>query len=161
MIGRPVEYLTQTLNQLMEVISLEPDIKIVEKKVHEPKKIEDAKMKDDMFSTFAEVGIKAGMDKMFYIISKYMPSHIEIVAPESFKMTNNDLGSLLTEFARRLHRYDEIAKGALIKNQILENQLRKFQPVVPASSPLIQIPAKDEKSKGKKVSQKARAKKRV
>lgn len=157
MMGRPVDYLKNTIEQMMLVIEKEQGIKLVSKKVHEPKKLEDKNMAQELFTTFAEVRVKAEMAKMFYIVSKYMPSHIEIISPENVKMSNSEFSSLLTEFAVRLHRYDEIAKGALIKNQILENQLRKFQPAIPATNlPVVEDREKKKEKRVKKISKKKR-----
>ena len=57
----------------------------------------------------------------------------------------------MTEFARRLHKYDEIAKAMNSKIQILENQLRRFQgPIVPANILPIPKDKPDKKSRKKK-----------
>lgn len=145
MIGRPKEYLQNTINQLMAVLESESEVKLLKKKVHEPKKIVNKNFKAEMFSTFAEVEIKCSLEKLFYIVSKYMPSHIEIISPENIKLTNIEVSTLMTEFARRLHKYDELAKGMNVKIQILENQLRRFSgPIVPAN--ILPIP----KEQGKK-----------
>lgn len=159
MMGRPADYLLNTINQLLLLLDKEPDVKVIEKKVHEAKKVVGDKMAQDLFSTFAEVTIKTEMGKIFFVVSKYMPSHIEILSPENIRISNTDFSNLLTEFAARLHRYDEIAKGALVRNQILENQLRKFKPVVPmpAATPVVN---QTVQKKDKRVAKKATAKKK-
>lgn len=151
MIGRPKEYLQNTINQLMAVLESEEGIKLIKRTIHEPKKIINKNMKIEMFSAFAEVEIKCSLEKLFYIVSKYMPSHIEIINPENIKLTNIEVSTLMTEFARRLHKYDEIAKAMNSKIQILENQLRRFQgPIVPANILPIPKDKPDKKSRKKK-----------
>jgi len=155
MMGRPKEYLKNTMNQLIAVMESEQGLKLGNKKVYEPKKVDlKEKVPEDreMFSIYAEIDIKCDMEKLFFIISKYMPSHVEIIKPEGIKMTNLEISALMTEFARRLHRYDEIAKAALIKNQILENQLKRMQPVqMPVANPQQpEVKVEKEKKKAKK-----------
>lgn len=150
MIGRPADYLKSALNNFIATMVAEDGIKITSKKIHEPKKIKES---SDMFSTFAEIEIKCALEKLFFIVSKYMPSHIEILKPEGIKMTNLELSTLMTEFARRLHKYDEIAKGMGIKIQILENQMKRFQgnsQISPTSFTSASLP-KEKKSKKKKL----------
>jgi hypothetical protein len=150
-IGRPADYLKQTMNNLIEVMSKEQNIKILKKKVHEPKELKDDKIKRELFSTFAEVEVKCSIETLFYIISKYMPSHIEISSPQSVHLTNFELSALMTQFATRLHRYDEVVKAVMAQKQILESKLRSMQggqAVIPASPAMPAIPkAKPEKAK--------------
>lgn len=171
MLGRPVEHLKNTLVQFVEKISQEDGVEILNKKIHEPKKIEEAKQ--ELFTTFAETELSfKDMPSMFKIIFMYMPSHIEIIEPEEIKIKNFDLNILMTELARKLHQYDEIAKKLSIERSILQRQLQGqgMQPAI--SPPQQQKPeeagktketkkkSKIEKSKGKKVKKKSRKKKK-
>ena len=48
---------------------------------------------------------------------KYMPSHLEIVEPEKFILTNVGFGDILNEITRRLHRYEELVRVMQIQMQ--------------------------------------------
>ena len=54
-----------------------------------------------------------------------MPAHIEIVYPELIALTNNGWSDILSELARRLHGYDEVARVLQMERTILERKLRE------------------------------------
>jgi hypothetical protein len=135
MMGRPAEHIKKTMKQLIENLGKEEEVKIQSKKIHSAKKIEKQGIKQDLFSIFSDVEIECDLNRIFSIVSKYMPSHIEIIEPAEIRMSNYDLNILVGEYSRRLHRYDEIAKRALIQNQVLENQLKELRTPVNQEKP--------------------------
>jgi hypothetical protein len=133
MLGRPKEHLSDTMKQLLEAVGAEKGIKINDRKIHEPKKVEnkDENGKEipggELFSTFSEAEIEC--ENLFYLLSimfRYMPSHVEIIYPEKFSLSNADLNSLANEIITRLHNYDSIAKSALMNNQLLAKRLQEI-----------------------------------
>ena len=87
-----------------------------------------------------------------------MPSHVEITNPEEIRIKNFDLTSLMSELARKLHQYDEIAKRLMIERSILQRQLQQ-QGINPAISHMpIQQVKKTTKKKQTKKSKKAKKK---
>lgn len=152
MMGRPKEHLENTMNQFIATLESEKDVKVLNKKTHKIKEIKDAKR--EMFSTFSELEIKCSLETFFYVIAKYMPSNIEIIKPTDISVANSELSALMNQYASRLHRYDEIAKRAMVQNKILENQIAKFQ-----SQLKNQGQQKEEKSSDKKKKSKSKKKK--
>ncbi len=147
MLGRPADYLKDTLVKFLDRISKEEGIEIVNKKIHEPKKMERT---EDLFTTFSEVEIDfKNMNNLFKIIFVYMPSHVEIISPEELRIKNFDLNSLTNELVRRLHQYDELAKRLNIEREILQNQLQQ-QGVKPATDDIACKIGKSEKKAGRK-----------
>ncbi len=139
MLGRPANYLKETLGKFIDRVGKEEGVEILNKKLHDPKKVEDAKQ--ELFTTFAEVEIEfRNLTSLFKIIFVYMPSHIEIVTPKEIGIKNFDLGTITNDLARKLHQYDEIAKKLVIEKQILQKQLQQLQS---------QISLKTEKKKSK------------
>ncbi|HIH52340.1 hypothetical protein J4412_01125 [Candidatus Pacearchaeota archaeon] len=113
--GRPKEHLIQTLEALSKEISEEKGVKIVTKKINEPVLAKDQK---DLFTTFAEIEIEVEDPLLLTILMfKYMPSHLEIVEPEKFILTNVGFGDILNEITRRLHRYEELVRVMQIQMQ--------------------------------------------
>ena len=55
-----------------------------------------------------------------------MPAHVEIIFPESIKITNSELNELLNEISRRLHGFDEVVRILQSEKAILEKKLRDF-----------------------------------
>lgn len=121
-IGRPAEHLSTTLEEITKKIDEEKKVKVVEKKINEPKEM---KNKPDFFTNFAEVEVE--VENIMYLIMlmyKYMPAHVEIISPEKITLNNNDLGEVLSELIRRLHGYDEITRVVQVEKKILENKLK-------------------------------------
>jgi hypothetical protein len=133
MMGRPPEHLVSTMNQLVEVLGQEKGLKVVKSKVHEAKKIDNRDKdgvlitKGELFSTFAEVEVEVDDIMMLLAVEfKYLPSHVEVIEPEQFRLSNLELGSIMSEIAARLHHYDSIAKSALMNNQMLTNRMKQI-----------------------------------
>ncbi len=145
--GRPAEYIKETLSQLVEKIQSEKGCKLEEKRVFEPKLAEHHK---DIFTTFAEV--EAHFEKiedLLRVIFTYMPSHIDIVRPQNSAVTNAEMNYIVNELAVMLHKYDEIAKRMMIENDALKKYAEalqtKQQALQPVQEKFIEKDGKDDK----------------
>jgi hypothetical protein len=127
MIGRPPEHIDAVLKSIIsDKIEKEQGIKIISKKIYEPKIIKDSKA--DFYSNFAEIDFEADkLTDLARIIFAYMPSHVEIIKPEEFKLKSFDFGNVLNEIIRRIHQYDEIFKRSEAEKIILTNQLAEIK----------------------------------
>ncbi|MFH1500526.1 MAG: hypothetical protein ABIE22_01115 [archaeon] len=124
MLGRPKEYLKETMEGLVEKVGKEKGVNILKKKINEAKEIEEK----GIFSCFTELEVEfEDINSMLIVTFLYMPSHIEVVTPEQIKIKNADLDTMFNELCRRLHQYDEIAKRLTIENTILK---KRFQEVL-------------------------------
>ena len=123
-LGRPPEKLTETLNEIINQIDKERGISVKEKDIKEPVEMKEEK---GFYSSFAEVEIKAEeISNIGMIVFKYMPSHIEIISPESITLTNNECNNIFNEITRRLHGYDEVARVVQFEKAVLEKKLRSL-----------------------------------
>ena len=151
-IGRPSEYLTETLNSLIKEMGTEKGVKIINSTLNPPVLLKNQK---DFYSSFAEIEVE--LDQILNIailMFKYMPAHIEIISPQNLSLSNSDLGDLFSELTRRLHGYEELARMMQNEKQILETKLRE---VLHNKVELIENSAKsqaDESKKEKKVKKK-------
>ncbi|MDO8528507.1 MAG: hypothetical protein Q7S06_01285 [Nanoarchaeota archaeon] len=137
-IGTPSEYLTESLNKLIDEINKEKGVKVSSRKVNEPVLMKD---QTDFYTTFAEVEIIAEqVSQVVLVMFKYMPANVEIVSPEHISISNNALSDVLSEITRRLHSYDEVARIMQVEKNVLENKLREI---------LKQNPKQEEKSEEK------------
>jgi len=133
MMGRPKEHLEETLKEYTKKISSEKGITLIKEKIHEPKKIEYKKdenkeIEAELFSTFAEIEIESkDMTTLMRLIFNYLPSHIEVISPESLELKNIDFNDLFNEVIRRIHEYDGIAKSMIMQNKIMKE---KFQQIL-------------------------------
>ncbi len=121
-IGRPPEYIKEALAQIITQLEKEEKINVITKQIHESKKIENSK---DLYSSFAVIELEADDIKTFsMILFRYMPSNVEIIKPEKIIQTNFDINAFFNELTRKLHKYDEIAKRAMMEKNILQAQLK-------------------------------------
>jgi hypothetical protein len=121
-LGKPAEHLKKTLSEIVKKMGEEKNVKIVDKKIAEPKELEG---QEGFFTSFAEVEFQTNIQQLMLLIFGYMPSHIDIIIPEELRIRNSDLNLFLNELTRRLHQYDEIAKTVLMERQIIAKQIRE------------------------------------
>jgi len=144
-IGKPPEYLTETLKNLINKIDEEKGVCVREKKINEPvlmkepetsqtkKKIKSDIKNDpdfvtpkDFYTSFAEVEVEVEeILNLAILMFKYMPAHIEIISPELIALTNNGWNDILNELTRRLHGYDEIARVLQVENAKMQKKLKE------------------------------------
>jgi len=121
-LGRPPEYLIETLNNLIKTIGEEKGVVVKEAKIREPVAMKE---KPDFYSSFAE--IETEVEEILYLavlMFKYMPAHVEIISPQNLNLSNVGFNDLFNELTRRLHGYEEIARILQTEKMILENQLK-------------------------------------
>lgn len=125
--GRPAEHIVSTLNMFIDKLAEIPAVTIEDRKIHEPKLIEKENIKD-IYTTFAEIELTANnLEIIFDIVLQMLPAHVEIVEPAELRLQNFELSGTLSNLAIKLHKYDEIAKSALIERDILMKRLNEMQ----------------------------------
>ena len=125
-IGKPVEKLVETLEDIIKQIDAEKAVQVISKEIKKPVPLEK---QEGFFTTFAEVEVE--VEEILYLallMFKYMPAHIEIVSPELIALTNNGWGDILSELTRRLHAYDEVARVLRFENNQLQGKLKELMP---------------------------------
>lgn len=123
-IGKPPEHLNETLENLIKKIDEEKGVRVIGKKINQPKLIKE---KGDFYTNFAEIEVE--VEEMLYIailMFKYMPAHIEIISPEIIALTNNGWNEIFNELTRRLHGYDEVARILQVEKALLERKLKEI-----------------------------------
>ncbi|MFZ1970915.1 MAG: hypothetical protein WAU65_01915 [Candidatus Nanoarchaeia archaeon] len=137
-IGKPQKYLIEILESLITQMSQENGVKIKNKSIKEPKKMEESasiaspsggKLKleeqKDFYVDFAEVEVETDtLIQLILLMFKYMPAHVEIITPESISIPNHSWNEVLNDLIRKLHGYDEIARVLQVEKAILENKLK-------------------------------------
>ncbi|HRZ85673.1 MAG TPA: hypothetical protein P5277_02735 [Candidatus Paceibacterota bacterium] len=152
-LGKPPEHIIESLKVHIENISKERGIKLIDKTIHDAKKLE----KGELYTSFAEIDVEfENFESLIGIIFSYMPSHIEIVEPETLTFENLELSNLLTAIMIKLHRYDEIAKRLYMDNSILQKELKNITELIKQTQEKDEIIPQDtdnknNKSKKKKV----------
>lgn len=125
-LGRPAEHIKDALQKLIQKLDTEPGVSVLEKTIHEPKQVEDGK---DVYTAFAELTLEIDkLSNLFYLFFAYMPSHIEIISPETITATKTELSDLANGIIGRLHQYDAIAKKMINDREILLKKLYEVAP---------------------------------
>src|SRR3989344_1199111 len=130
-LGRPEQYVKDSLQSIATRIGAEKGIKILNKELYDPKPIEESK---DFFTAFMELELELdSLEKYFNLIFTYMPSHIELVSPTNIDFTNARLNELANSITQRLHYYDALAKQAIAEKDVIvrEFQAMKGQAIIP------------------------------
>jgi hypothetical protein len=121
-LGRPPEYLTETLKDIIKRIGEEKGVAVKRKEVKEPVEMHNQK---DFYTSFAEVEVET--DEILYLailLFKYMPAHVEILSPQNLSLSNSGWNDIFNEITRRIHGYEEIVRISQTEKMILENQLK-------------------------------------
>jgi len=134
MIGRPKEHLESTVREYIKKMGSEKGVKIINEKHNEAKIIEhkkpeekEIKTRAELFSTFAEIETEIkDIETLMQILLVYMPSHIEIISPESINIDNIELNGFFNEVIRKMHEYDGIAKSMIMQNKIIKEQFQEI-----------------------------------
>lgn len=143
-LGRPKEFLVETLEDLIKKIDEERGVKVKNKKINEPVLIKDQK---DFYTSFAEIEVETGsLMQVMILVFKYMPAHVEITSPQNVTLTNTDFDDVLNELTMRLHGYEELARIMQNEKTILENKLREVINIKKESK----VDEENKKQKGKK-----------
>jgi len=127
--GNPPEYIKTALEGFIDKLGTIKGVSIINKKVHEPKLIEDKENKQKgLFTTFGETEIETDtLSTLFGITFHMLPSHVEIIEPEEIKLTNFELSPIITELAVKLHKYDEIAKTMIFEKENMLAHIRQME----------------------------------
>jgi hypothetical protein len=146
--GKPAEYLKVALSDIIDKLSKEPGVSLINKKIAEPKLITGEK---DVFSSFAEIEIAINdIRTLTVLMFNYMPAHVEITNPESLIIKNYDLNVFFNELVRRLHQYDEIAKISLMERTNMMNHIQSLQKQLEEKQSGKEKKIKEKKPKKKK-----------
>jgi hypothetical protein len=142
-LGRPKEHLVEALKGLVTKISAEKGVKIINQNIHEPIPVEKS---NDLFTTFAEIELEIdNLNTYFVLIFTYLPSHVEIITPETLTLENFTLNDLSNNIIQRIHSYDAVAKRLVADNDLLVKKLKEVAPQLFAPKPVVTLENKDIK----------------
>jgi hypothetical protein len=123
--GTPKEYLKESLEKILQGITQEKGVKVVESKINEAVEVKDKK---DFFTSFMEVEVET-IDSftLAVLMFKYMPAHIEVLYPENLILTNHSFNEILNELVRRLHGYDNLARIFQYEKAKMSEEIEKLR----------------------------------
>lgn len=119
LMGSPKEHVDKTMRMVMEKIKKDDRFRVKNMKMFELQKIKE------LWSTFIEADIefKASKDIIDFCFN-YMPSSVEILAPEKVKdFRLKEMAELFNEMLGKLHKYDLILKNLHAENVLMKRKL--------------------------------------
>lgn len=121
-VGKPKEHVEKALDDLMGHMRKNKDVVILREHKEEAKEVEsDAKVEEGMWATFTEVEVLIeGLNKLVGFCFDYMPSSIEILEPENFKLNGRNMASFLNEMQAKLHNLGIAVKQLKNENLFLK-----------------------------------------
>jgi hypothetical protein len=126
--GRPAEHLSQAIKDHVGKMKSFKGIDYLSETFSEPRLIDQEK---DIYTCFAEVEIEVeSLFRLTEIVFDFFPSSVEVIEPDNLKFNAQEATMFLNDLAGRLHKYDEIAKVAQMKNNQLIQHLQKIQQAV-------------------------------
>ena len=121
-LGRPKENIINAMDLLIDRLSKEKGIKILNKKIHDPISVENS----NLYTSFTEISLELeGISNFFGVLFAYMPSHIEIVSPENISLSNTFLNEIGNVLVQRLHNYDAITKKVVYEKQMILEKIKE------------------------------------
>lgn len=126
MLGKPKEHIEKTMQDYVNNIAENKNIKLISKEIAEAKEQEIPSgikigENEKVWSTFTEMEFMIkGISKLVGFCFDYMPSSIEILAPEKIVFNLHTITDFVNDLQAKLHKMD-----AVLKNQNNENMFLK------------------------------------
>ena len=93
-LGRPADYVSGSLNELVKKLGEEKGVKILKKQLREPLPVKESK---ELFTTFAELEVEFETLEMYLaVLFAYMPAHIEVLNPDNNLLSGMDADVTIT-----------------------------------------------------------------
>ena len=126
-VGRPKEHVEETIREHVEKIKKDEDLEIVNQDFADVKKEEDKENQEGLWSTFVELELWIkNLPSLIGFCFDYMPSSVEILAPEEMQLKANMLNGFLNDLQAKLHHLDMAVKQLSMENQFLRNNTNKL-----------------------------------
>lgn len=121
-LGTPKEHVEKTMGLVVEKVKERQELKVFDAKTFEAKKLKDK----PFWTTFTEIDMEAkDVDALIGFCFDFLPSSIEIIAPEKFGLENTDLNNFFNDILARLHQYDMLLKNMHAQNIVLKKEIEK------------------------------------
>ena len=118
--GKPKEHIEKAIRMYLDKIKSDDNkISIIQEKIHDA-----AEQKEGFFSTFAELDmVSEDLPTLIGFCFDYMPSSVEIVAPEKMDMSQREITHLINDLQAKLHSIDMALKTTKTENEFLRRNM--------------------------------------
>lgn len=112
--GSPKKYVEDALTSYLQKLKDEKDVEVIKQDV------EPAEEQDKVWGALAEVEILVkGLEKFTWLCMNFMPSSIEIMAPDSMAFKGRDLTNWLNDLLAKLHEIGLISQQVGEQNRLM------------------------------------------
>lgn len=117
-LGKPKEHVEETLKGYVRDIKKDGDLVVLKEDYAE------ATEQGNLWAEFVELDLVVkGLPKLISFCFEYMPSSIEIMKPEEFRLLNSEMAGFLNDLQGRLHNVDMLAKQLKFQNDFLRRNM--------------------------------------
>ncbi len=129
-VGKPKKHVEDALNLVVEKSQEIKGLKIEKKEISEIKSLKDEKLSKteqkiqdaagELFISFVEIEFTAdNIDVVASFCFDFLPSSIELVEPETIKISTNHVSNLMNDLLSKLHNADMAVKRLNFENAAL------------------------------------------
>ena len=114
-LGKPKEYVESSIKKYVETIKQDKNIEILQEE------FAPAEQQEDMWASFVELEtLMVNIPTLIGFCFDYMPSSVEIIAPEELKLKNKEISNFLNDLQAKLHMLDMAVKQLRNENIFLK-----------------------------------------
>jgi len=118
MLGKPKEHVENTIKQYVDKIKEDNNIAVLEES------FSIIKEQGEFFSKFVELEmVVKGIPNLIGFCFDYMPSSIEIIKPDEFRLKNKIIADFLNDLQARLHKVDMVVKQLKNENDFVKRNM--------------------------------------
>ncbi len=120
-VGNPKEHVEKTIREFMENIRKDQQMKVVTADYGEAEEVKDS---DGLWSTFCDAEMLFdNLEKMNWLCVNFMPSSIDIIAPEELRFKDKDLTNWFNDILAKLHEVSIGYRQTLVKEELLTKNM--------------------------------------
>lgn len=120
-VGNPKEHVEKTMNDFMENIRKDQQMKIISEEYGEAEEVKDS---DGLWSTFCDAEMLFdSLEKMNWLCVNFMPSNIDIIAPEELRFKDKELTNWFNDILAKLHEVSIGYRQTIAKNDLLTKNM--------------------------------------
>lgn len=123
MMGAPKEHIEKTMKDVIAELEKRQEVKILKKDFAEAQNVKDEKLKK-FWSTFVEVDLETeSIENLVGICFDFMPSSIEILEPNEFKLSSRNVDDVMNDLLGNLHKFSMAVRNMHAENVLLKKKL--------------------------------------
>ncbi|HIJ97505.1 TPA: hypothetical protein H1009_00280 [archaeon] len=148
--GFPQEHVDHAMKLITEKFAADrTDVRNISKKTNAAKKVESPDVKE-FYTGFLEIDAEyEDIIALLHLTLEFLPSHVEIIAPENIQLATTNLTELFTDISGRIHQYESMVRSLKADQEIMEREYNKLIPEEKKKEVIISIRTRELMKEGK------------